>query len=435
MMAVLHGRGGANGVQLHTHEWFGDKLEYFEFPDGWRLSTQHMKGYMAPVLSPSEIQRAVQNPAGTKPLRELATGKRTVTIAFDDLTRPTPTYAVVPHVMAELHAAGIRDEDVLFVAAYGSHHPMNGIEVAKKLGQEAVFRYSWINHNCWQNLTDLGTTKARNQLWVSSFFLRSDLKITLSGVKAHPDSAGYSGGPKLVLPGICGISTIRYMHEVIPRPAREKRSDGTEIIHVWQNERHQDMIDAARKVGIDFSVQIVYNQDRQPVCIVAGDVVKAHHQACRYAVNHLATETARPSDVVVVNVYPKGQHVQEHLMWGLQGLKDGGSVVVVNQSPMGEAAMCYLWEAGFDQGAPWLNLRNGRKRRFPMARQVLIYSQYLQKRELDHPFFPPEAIGVRRWSEVIERLKREHKGDVDVAIYPYAGIQQPLATLDLPEDA
>jgi len=423
----------SNVIALRTHEWFGDRIEQFEFPPGWQISVQHMKGHLAPVLSPAEIQRAVRNPVGTKPLREIAEGRSTVSIAFDDLTRPTPTYEIVPHVIAELRAAGIKDENILFVAAYGCHYQMNGMEVAKKLGEEAVRRHPWINHNIWENLVDLGTTKVGNQILVNTYYQKADLKITLSGLKAH-GTPGYGGGPKLILPGLSGMKTIRYMHETIKRAPRPWMKDGIPIFRMWENEQRQDMIEAARKVDVHFSVQCVYNQDRRPVQMVAGDIVTAHHKAARYAVNHLYTEYAQDADVVVVNAYPKGAQLHEHFGWGGRGLKDGGSIVVINQNPMGEFVWHYLDEARFNRGGSYFAQRAARRRRFPQARQVLLYSQYLQQRELDNPYFPPEAVGLRSWSDVLERLKREHKGDVKVAIYPYAGMQHGPAVLDLPEE-
>jgi len=421
-------------VRLRTHEWFGDRLEEFKFPANWRISVQHMKGHLAPVLAPSEIKRSVHNAVGTKPLREIAAGKTTVAIAFDDLTRPTPTYEIVPHVISELRAAGIRDENILFVTGYGCHYQMNGMEVAKKLGDETVRRHPWINHNIWENLADLGTTTAGNQILINTYYHKADVKITLSGLKAH-GTPGYGGGPKMILPGVAGMKSIRYMHEEMRRaPRPEKSPDGIPIFRMWENEQRQDMIEAARRVGVDFSVQIVYNQDRRPVHVVAGDIVEAHHRAARYAVNHLATEYARNADIVVVNAYPKGSQLHEHFGWGARGLKDGGSIAVINQNPMGEFAWHYLDEAKFNKGSSYFAQRAARKRRFPQARQVLLYSQYLQKRELDNPYFPPEAVGLRSWDEVLERLTREHRGDVEVAVYPYVGIQHGIARLDLPEE-
>ncbi|MBK9171109.1 MAG: DUF2088 domain-containing protein [Bryobacterales bacterium] len=424
-------RAGVQRVPLRTHEWFGDSVEEFEFPAGWEVDIRHMRGFGTPPLSPGGLRQAIRNPTGAAPLRELAAGKRTVAIAFDDLTRPTPASAVVPFLVEELHAAGIADENVLFVTAYGAHYQMNGLEVAKKLGEEAVRRHPWINHNIWENLTDFGVTRAGNHLRLNPYYAAADLRLTISGLKAH-GTPGYGGGPKLILPGIAGMDSIRHMHLKIARaPKPPHAPDGTPIFYVRDNEQRQDMIEAARRVGVAYSVQIVYGADRRPVHVVSGDVVEAHHAAARYAVNHLATEYARDADVVVVNAYPKGSQLHEHFGWGSRGLKDGGSVVVINQNPMGEYVWHYLDEAKFFDGSSYFKQRAARRKRFPQAGQVLLYSQYLQARELDHPYFPPETEGFRDWDSVIARLRRAHPNGAKVAIYPYAGIQHGPARLDL----
>lgn len=427
-------QGDSNTIALRTHEWFGDTVEQFEFPPGWRIDIHDMKGVNAPALTAGQIRQAIHNPVGTKRLQEIAAGKKTVAIAFDDLTRPTPAYAVVPHVIEELRAAGIKDENILFVTGYGCHYQMNGLEVAKKIGQQAVNHHPWINHNVWENHADLGVSKAGNQLGVNVYYYKADVKITLSGLKAH-GTPGYGGGPKMILPGVSSVKAIRYMHEEIERPRRPRTDpDGTQIFYVWNNERRHDMIEAARRTGVDFSVQTVYGHDRQPVHVVAGDIVKAHHSAARYGVNHLATEYATEADVIVVNAYPKGAQLHEHFGWGNRGLKEGGSVVVINQNPMGEYVWHYNDEKRFNKGGSYFSQRAARKKRYPKARQVLLYSQYLQARELDHPSFPPEAVGVRGWDDVVQALKKMHTGDdVKVAVYPYAGIQHGIARLDLPE--
>ena len=421
----------ANVVTLRTHEWFGDKEEQFEFPGGWQIDVRHMKGVNNPVLAPEDIRKAIQNPVGALPLREIAAGKKTVAITFDDLTRPTPTYEIVPYVVAELRAAGIKDENILFCGSYGAHYQMNALEVEKKLGSETVRRHPWINHNAWDNLTDVGKSSMGNRLLVNTYYLKADVKLTISGLKAH-GIPGYGGGPKAILPGIAGIQTIKYNHQELkkkPRPRVDK--DGVPIFYVWNNEQRQDMIDAARAAGVNFSVQVVYNHERRSVQVAAGDIVKAHHKMAMFAVNHLGTEYAKDADVVVVNAYPKGSQLHEHFGWGEQGLKEGGSIVVINQNPMGEYVWHYLDEMGFAKNGSFFEQRDRRKKRFPQAKQVLLYSQYLQARELAHPYFPPEAQGMRNWNDVVEALRREHKGDVKVVVYPYVGIQHGIAKVDL----
>ena len=120
----------SSAVTLRTHEWFGDKLEEFRFPPGWQVKVHHMKGVNAPRLTREQIRQAIHHPVGARRLQEIAAGKKTVAIAFDDLTRPTPTYEIVPHVVEELRAGGIKDENILFVTAYGCHYQMNGLQIS-----------------------------------------------------------------------------------------------------------------------------------------------------------------------------------------------------------------------------------------------------------------------------------------------------------------
>jgi len=438
--AALSGKAAAasNAISLRTHEWYGDKLEQFEFPAGWHVALYHSKGYQAPVLTAAEITQAIQNPIGTRPLREIAAGKTTATIAVDDMCRPTPTAEVVPLVVAELNAAGIKDRNILFVMAHGCHMLMNPATVALKIGADAVRRHPWVNHNVWENLVDLGKSKAGNQIQVDCNFYNSDVKITLSGLKRH-SAPGYGGGPKLCLPGLSGVKTIRYMHNVVKQAPRPRTGpDGIPIWHIYENEQRQDMIDVARAIGVDFSVQQCYNEDRRLVKVVAGDIVKAHHEACRYAIPSKSTVFAKNVDVLIVNCYPRGEQLHEMFSWANAGLKDGGSVVLVNQYPPGESVWHFNDQLSFFQlgGGNYFKARANRKSRYANVGQMLLYSQYLTERELSDPSMPPETIGCRAWADVVERLKKKHTGSaVEVAVYPAAGTQHEVATHDIPPDA
>jgi len=427
-----------NGITLRTHEWFGDKLENFELPAGWHVTYYHSAGYQAPVLSQQQIAKAILNPVGSKPLREIAAGKTTAAIAVDDMARATPSFEVVPHLVSELNAAGIQDENILFVVAHGCHDHVNQMEMANKIGLDAVRRHPWINHNAWENLVDLGATKGGNQVQADVNFLSADVKITVSGLKRH-GTPGYSGGPKLCLPGLSGVKTIRYMHNTIRQAARP-RTDGSgrEIFHIFENEARQDMIETARLMGVDFSVQLCLNEDRKLVKVVAGDIVKAHHEACRYAVPANSTVFARNADIVIANCYPRGAQMHECFSFANAGIKDGGTAVLINQYPLGELVWHYNDQVQFFQNGKsnYFKARAARRSRYSRLGQLMLYSQYLQQRELSDPSIPPETIGCRAWEEVVTRLQKKHSGGtVEVAVYPAAGLQHAVATHDIPADA
>ena len=429
---------GSNTVTLRTHEWFGDKLEKFELPADWHVTWHHSNGYQSPPLTSAEIKNAILNPVGTRPLREIAAGKTTVAIAVDDMARPTPSFEVVPHLVAELNAAGIQDENILFVVAHGCHDHINQMEMANKIGLEAVRRHPWINHNAFENLVELGTTGAGNQIFADVNFYCADVKITLSGLKRH-GTPGYGGGPKLCLPGLSGIKTIRYMHNVVKQAARPRvNADGVQIFHIYENEQRQDMIDVSRRIGVDFSLQQCVSEDRKLVKVVAGDIVRAHHEACRYAIPANSTVFAKNADIVIANCYPRGAQLHEMFGFANAGVRDGGSLVLINQYPMGELVWHYMDQGIFfqDGKSNYFKARAARRSRYPHAGQLILYSQYLQQRELSDPSLPPGVIGCRSWDDVVAALKKKHTGSsVEVAVYPAAGLQHETAVHDIPAGA
>ena len=450
----------SNTISLRTHEWYGDKLEQFPFPEGWRVSVYHSKIYNAPALTAAQIRQALQNPIGTKPLREIAAGKTTAAIAVADMCRAEPTNVLVPHIVAELNAAGIKDQNILFVIAHGQHMMMNPSKVARKIGADAMRRHPWINHNAWESLVELGKTTHGNTIEADCNFYTADVKITLSGLKRHA-LPGYGGGPKLCLPGLAGVKTIRFMHAIRTEGRPSTNPDGSPVYRIYGSEARKDMIETARAIGVDFSVQQCFNsEDRQLTKIVAGDIVKAHHEACRYAIPANSTVFAKngSADILIANCYPRCEQIHENFGWASNGLKDGGTMVLINQYPEGMSVWHYGEGPGYMKasgGGSYFKARDNRRPRTgppgvgpltaaavpggagPSARpgEIIVYSEYLTERELSNVNFPPNVIGCWKWADVIERLKKKHTGSsVEVAVYPAVGAQHEVATHDIPPD-
>ena len=209
-------------LTIPTHEFFGDIEERIDLPASWQVNVMKMAGHDAVPLTPDQIRRRIQTPIGTAPLRELAKGKKRVVITFDDLERPTPAHELAPLVLEELKAAGVADDNILFLAAIGTHRALPSDEVVRKLGKEIEQRYSWINHNCYENLKEIGISSRKNRIKVNQNFAAADLRITLNGIKVH-QRAGYGGGAKSVLPGVASIETVKYNHEVIGGSSKTTR--------------------------------------------------------------------------------------------------------------------------------------------------------------------------------------------------------------------
>ena len=423
--------GDVKQIAIRTHEHYGDVWERLDFPATWDVQVQTMAGHDAPVLGHAEIQDRLRSPIATAPLRELAQGKRSAVITFDDLTRPTPISAVAPVVVAELLAAGIPSDRIVFLAACGTHRNLEQDEVVRKLGFEQLQELTWINHNPWDNLAEVGTTSTGNVVRINRTFAASDLRITLSGVKIH-GFAGYGGGAKSIVPGIAGFDTVNYNHTVLMRKLRASPRPAREVIRVYHNDVRADMEEAARLAKVDFSVQIVYNGERQVSAIFAGDIVEAFRSASRFAVRHYHTDAVATPDVVVCNSYPQATQAKTNA-W-TDSVREGGTAVLIIQHPQGISAMHYWGEHMQGQeGRSHLDVLGAAKTSLPGGRRLIVFSQYTDKRLRAR--FPDGTFFTRNWFEVIEQIKSRHEGTIRVAVYPYAAIQHTQSRLDGPDEA
>ena len=395
--------GDVKRIAIRTHEHYGDVWERLDFPAIWDVQVQTMAGHDAPVLGHAEIQDRLHSPIGTAPLRELAQGKRSAVITFDDLTRPTPISAVAPVVVEELLAAGIPSDRIVFLAACGTHRSLEQDEVVRKLGLEQLQELTWINHNPWDNLEEVGTTSAGNVVRINRTFAASDLRITLSGVKIH-GFAGYGGGAKSIVPGIAGFDTVNYNHTVLMRKLSASPRPAREVLRVYE---------------------------RRGSAIYAGDIVEAFRSARRFAVGHYHTEVVAAPDVVVCNSYPQATQAKTNA-W-TDSVREGGTAVLIIQHPQGISAMHYWGEHMQGQeGKSHLDVLGAAKTPLPGGRRLIVFSQYADKRLRAR--FPEGAFFTHAWFEVIGQIRSRHEGKIRVAVYPYAAIQHPQSRLDGPDE-
>lgn len=411
-------------VRINTHEHYGDIEEQLGFPDGWELEVIHMKGHGHQGLTTEQIRDRLSQPYGSPSLREIASGKKKAVVTFDDLTRPTPVKEVLPFIVDDLRAAGLRDENILFLTSFGSHRAMSHMEARAKLGDFIVDNFVWLNHNPWENLTEVGVTSRGNRIKVNYLFAGADLRITVSGIKGHGD-AGYGGGAKAVLPGVAWINSIDYFHRTISCRGTNPTIGLAKVVN---NDIRLDMEEAARLADVSFSVQIVYNEQRLPVDIFAGDIVEAHRLACRKANSILRTPAVSNADVVIANAYPQNRQALSSLGWARTGLRDGGSAVLIAQHPDALATMHYFNERREYKGQAYWDHLPDVKKGVQQASQIIVFSQYMQKRDIDQ-IKSGNVHLARSWNEVISLLQKQHRTDLRVALYPYAGIQH--ADVDL----
>ncbi len=245
------------------------------------------------------IREALHAPIGAPPLRELARGRERVLIVTDDIARPTPAWRVVPHVLRELHEAGVQDDAIEFMMALGTHRSMTGAEMAAKLGEDTVRRYPVHNH-AWDDpgaLVSMGTMERGIEVLINRRVMEADLVIGIGRIMPI-DICGFTGGGKILIPGCCGEATLDAMHWIrVDIPDEE-------VIGRPDNAIRRAIDTMARQAGLGFIVNIVMDTEKNVLDCVAGDLEAAHREGCRRAKAFHEVAIPGPADIVITDAYP-----------------------------------------------------------------------------------------------------------------------------------
>ncbi len=271
----------------------GERVEEVPVPN---LVTVAEPKFIPGVADPrAEVRRAILSPIGSRPLREIAAGRKRAVIVVNDITRPYPGRLMAEEILRELNAAGMRDDQAALLIAYGQHRENTPEELESIYGRELLGRVKVIHHHAFapeENRT-VGVTRGGVPVSVNRFYLEADLKI-LTGCIAPHQFAGFSGGRKSVIPGIADIAAVKRHHSFPIRP--EKISLGM----LEGNRFHLEALEAARMTGVDFIVNSVDNAQREMVACVAGDLEEAFYAGVEISRKVWTVEIpVRPKIVIV----------------------------------------------------------------------------------------------------------------------------------------
>ena len=272
------------------------------------------------------IRHALRMPLGTPPLASLVGAGRTVAISVCDVTRPMPSHTLLPVLLGEL--AHVRDERIVILIATGTHRPNDRGELVEMLGAPIVDRYRIVNHDAFDDagLAHLGEVEPGVPVWLNRHWVDADVRITTGFVEPH-FFAGFSGGPKLVAPGLAGFRTTMRLHdaEMIGSPrARWGVTEGNPI--------HDAVRRIAARVGVHFSVDVAINRDRRITSVAAGEIFAVHRTMADRVRRSAMQAFDAPFDVVVTtnSGYPLDQNLYQSVKGmsaAAQVVKPGGAVV------------------------------------------------------------------------------------------------------------
>ncbi len=274
------------------------------------------------------LVNALRNPIGAPPLRRLVERGQSVAISVCDITRPMPSATVLPVVLGEL--AHVSRERITVLVATGTHRANSTEELETMLGRDVVRDYRIVNHDAFDRtgLADLGHTAAGIPLWLNRHWVESDVKITTGFVEPH-FFAGFSGGPKMVAPGLAGIDTVMQLHgaAMIGHP--------DSVWGVTEGNQVHDAIRAiARQTGVDFSVDVTINRDHGITTVYAGELFAVHRAACQVAKRTAMQHVNERFDVVLTtnSGYPLDLNLYQAVKGmsaGAQVVRDGGTIICV----------------------------------------------------------------------------------------------------------
>jgi lactate racemase len=268
----------------------------------------------------AELIRAMRQPVAGPPLRERVRAHQTVAISLCDATRPQPREAMITAILEELDGV-ISLDDVVLLVATGTHRGNTDAEIRAMLGDDIVGSVRVVNHDARDpgSLTWCGTFGNGVPVWLNRLWVEADVRITTGFVEPH-FFAGFSGGPKLVAPGLAGLETVLVLHDArrIGHPnARWGICEGNPV--------HDDIRAAAAATDVDFALDVVLNRDKEIVAAFGGDLL-AMHAAARAVSGRLSmARVPAPFDVVVTT--NSGFPLDQNLYQAVKGMSAAATIV------------------------------------------------------------------------------------------------------------
>jgi nickel-dependent lactate racemase len=275
------------------------------------------------------IEKALKNPIQSRPIASLVGSNDTVCILVSDITRPVPSKKIVSVLLREL--GHVPRKNITIIIATGLHRENSQDELEAMLGSTILNDVRVLNHNAFdqKNLEHVGKTSRGTELLINKHVSHSDRIIATGYIEPH-EFAGFTGGRKSLLPGVSGVDTINHNHrpDNIDHPKAK-------IGILEGNPIHEDMVEAARMAGVDFTVNVVLNREGRIASVVAGDLVRAHHQGVEFYRKYAHVDIEQQTDIAITSSgYPLDINLYQALKSVIAAepfVRVGGVIVLLAQ--------------------------------------------------------------------------------------------------------
>lgn len=340
------------------------------------------------------LRNALRAPIGVRPLRERVGPGDEVVVVFPDRTRPMPSRRVLSAILQELDA--LPPERVTLLNALGAHRPNTPEELTDMLGTEIVRRYRILQHDPQDReaLVNLGRTAFGREIWINRTFMEASVRILTGFIEPH-FFAGFSGGPKAVMPGLAGLDTILGNHgaAMIDHP-------GATWGETEANPVHREIAEVAERAAPEFLVNVTLNRRREITGVFAGDWRAAHRAGCAFVRQSALRPVDGPYDCVVTT--NAGFPLDANLYQAVKGLsaaarivRPGGTIVLAAACSEGLAGHANFYRLLCDCVSPGdllTRIRAGRETQRDQWQAQILAAILVRAEVYLHSALPDEAV-------------------------------------------
>ncbi|MEA4883316.1 MAG: nickel-dependent lactate racemase [Clostridia bacterium] len=375
------------------------------------------------------IAEALNHPLGCPALKDTVRPSDTVAVVFCDATRPVPNRRILPAILGELERVGVKRDQIVLINALGTHRPSPPQELVELLGEDLVREYRVVQHDCCdrQTMALAGRLSTGQEFWVNRDYMSADFKILTGFIEPH-FFAGFSGGGKLVFPGIASLENIKEAHGY--RILSHDRS-------TWGNTRGNPvwelLTEGAQLTAPDFIVNVTLNSEKAITGVFAGELRTAHAQGAEHAKRTAMRAVSERFDVVITtnSGYPLDRNVYQTVK-GISAaagiVKKGGAIIAaaecIDGIPAGSHYHQLLERAGTPERALGLIANPGfsmqdqwqvqLQAEIQMRADVYLYSHRLSPDEIRTTMLKP----CQQIEDTLADLLRVYGQDASICVLP-----------------
>ena len=410
---------------------YGDGRLEVELPDGATVITPHEQAGLADEAA--SFKAALDSPIGTGPLRERVGHGGRICIVFTDITRATPNERIIPWLLDYLHGCGVTREQITLLNALGTHRPNTHEELCKLLTPQVVRDYRVLNHEPENaaELVQVGLTGSGAPALLNRHLIEADVRIITGFIEPH-FFAGFSGGPKGIMPGVAGMETVIANHGRKNIASPNAAFGITEGNPLWE-----EMRDIALRAGPSFLLNVTLNDRRDITGVFAGDLVAAHKVGIEFVRKSAMQRVRELFDIVITT--NSGYPLDQNLYQAVKGMsaaarivKKGGAIII--------AAEC---RAGIPDGSPFHQLLSRARdpedmlaliahETFPEQWQSQIQALIQRKAAIHiHSSIPESAIRAAHLipapdiAATVASLQAKHDKPLKIAVLPQGPLTIP----------